>query len=135
MFELEKKFKSQRYLSASERDGLAKSLKLTPNQVKIWFQNRRYKCKKTSFSSTTLTQPPPSNSEKITFINDVRKELNPPLTTLGRNAGNALFFQNISLETSPLEFHEPVSHLNNPNIFSNNVFPHQQNINFHPMCS
>ena len=48
VFELEKKFKQQRYLSANERDCLARSLKLTPNQVKIWFQNRRYKSKKTS---------------------------------------------------------------------------------------
>lgn len=46
VFELERRFKQQRYLSAPERDQLAGVLKLTPNQVKIWFQNRRYKTKK-----------------------------------------------------------------------------------------
>ncbi|XP_068607405.1 homeobox protein Nkx-2.5-like [Brachionichthys hirsutus] len=46
VFELERRFKQQRYLSAPEREHLATSLKLTSNQVKIWFQNRRYKCKR-----------------------------------------------------------------------------------------
>ncbi|XP_060923154.1 homeobox protein Nkx-2.3-like [Limanda limanda] len=46
VFELERRFKQQRYLSAPEREHLASSLKLSSNQVKIWFQNRRYKCKR-----------------------------------------------------------------------------------------
>ncbi|MBN3287868.1 NKX26 protein, partial [Polyodon spathula] len=46
VFELERRFKQQRYLSAPEREHLATMLKLTSTQVKIWFQNRRYKCKR-----------------------------------------------------------------------------------------
>ncbi|XP_028655140.2 NK2 transcription factor related 7 [Erpetoichthys calabaricus] len=46
VFELERRFKQQRYLSAPEREHLASVLKLTSTQVKIWFQNRRYKCKR-----------------------------------------------------------------------------------------
>ncbi|XP_076811785.1 uncharacterized protein LOC143458799 [Clavelina lepadiformis] len=46
VFELERRFKQQRYLSAPEREHLAQLLKLTSTQVKIWFQNRRYKCKR-----------------------------------------------------------------------------------------
>lgn len=46
VFELERRFKQQRYLSAPEREQLASGLKLTSTQVKIWFQNRRYKCKR-----------------------------------------------------------------------------------------
>jgi homeobox protein Nkx-2.2 len=45
-FELEKRFRQQRYLSAPEREHLASILRLTPTQVKIWFQNHRYKLKK-----------------------------------------------------------------------------------------
>uniref|UniRef100_A0A8D0H9I9 Homeobox domain-containing protein n=1 Tax=Sphenodon punctatus TaxID=8508 RepID=A0A8D0H9I9_SPHPU len=46
VFELERRFKQQKYLSAPEREHLASILKLTSTQVKIWFQNRRYKCKR-----------------------------------------------------------------------------------------
>ncbi|XP_053545614.1 homeobox protein Nkx-2.8 [Bombina bombina] len=44
--ELERRFRQQRYLSAPERDQLAHILHLTPTQVKIWFQNHRYKMKR-----------------------------------------------------------------------------------------
>lgn len=45
-FELERRFRQQRYLSAPEREHLASIIRLTPTQVKIWFQNHRYKTKR-----------------------------------------------------------------------------------------
>jgi len=45
IYELEKRFKQQKYLSAPEREHLASTIRLTPTQVKIWFQNHRYKTK------------------------------------------------------------------------------------------
>lgn len=46
IYELERRFRQQRYLTAAEREQLAKMISLTPTQVKIWFQNHRYKQKK-----------------------------------------------------------------------------------------
>ncbi|XP_037080605.1 homeobox protein Nkx-2.1-like [Pollicipes pollicipes] len=46
VYELERRFKQQKYLSAPEREHLASLIHLTPTQVKIWFQNHRYKFKR-----------------------------------------------------------------------------------------
>ena len=46
VFQLESTFDTKRYLSSSERSGLASGLRLTETQVKIWFQNRRNKWKR-----------------------------------------------------------------------------------------
>ncbi|KAK6019415.1 homeobox domain protein, partial [Ostertagia ostertagi] len=44
--ELERQFRHKKYLSAQDRELLAKNIGLSPTQVKIWFQNQRYKHKR-----------------------------------------------------------------------------------------
>ena len=51
VIELESRFKNQRYVSAPERQELSSRLKLTETQIKIWFQNRRYKWKRSSIEA------------------------------------------------------------------------------------
>ncbi|CAF0844873.1 unnamed protein product [Didymodactylos carnosus] len=48
VYELERRFAKNRYLNAQDRDQLAQILGLSSTQVKIWFQNHRYKTKKLS---------------------------------------------------------------------------------------
>lgn len=51
--ELEKAFSATQYLTTSERARLAERLSLSESQVKIWFQNRRTKCRRTSWKQGT----------------------------------------------------------------------------------
>ncbi|CAB00867.4 Homeobox protein ceh-28 [Caenorhabditis elegans] len=59
--ELEERFKKQRYVTATEREELAQCLGLTATQVKIWFQNRRYKCKRLAQDRTLQLSQIPFN--------------------------------------------------------------------------
>ncbi len=56
VYELERRFKQQKYLSAPEREHLASMINLTPTQVKIWFQNHRYKTKRTQKDKEKMDQ-------------------------------------------------------------------------------
>ncbi|NXE55471.1 VEX1 protein, partial [Casuarius casuarius] len=44
--ELERSFREQRYIGASEKRRLAAALNLSQSQIKTWFQNRRMKFKR-----------------------------------------------------------------------------------------
>ncbi|XP_042215494.1 homeobox protein Nkx-2.1-like [Homarus americanus] len=61
VYELERRFKQQKYLSAPEIEQLAALIHLTPTQVKIWFQNHRYKMKRAAKEKAMSDQTPSSN--------------------------------------------------------------------------
>ncbi|XP_005080571.1 homeobox protein Nkx-2.8 [Mesocricetus auratus] len=74
--ELERRFRQQRYLSAPEREQLARLLRLTPTQVKIWFQNHRYKLKRgrapgATESSDLAAAPPDPHSAAPSLLHRV----------------------------------------------------------------
>ncbi|RXM35928.1 Homeobox protein Nkx-2.4 [Acipenser ruthenus] len=62
VYELERRFKQQKYLSAPEREHLASMIHLTPTQVKIWFQNHRYKMKRQAKDKATQQLQQENNS-------------------------------------------------------------------------
>ncbi|XP_022339792.2 ventral anterior homeobox 2-like [Crassostrea virginica] len=69
LFQLEKEFQRNQYLVGKERTQLAKQLKLSETQVKVWFQNRRTKYKRDRSRDHESTG---SKSESLATCNILR---------------------------------------------------------------
>ena len=70
VYELERRYRKQQYLSGPEREYLAQAIQLTPTQVKIWFQNHRYKCKRQQKEKQMLESPYGVTSTETLTSND-----------------------------------------------------------------
>ncbi|XP_064782008.1 homeobox protein HMX1-like [Oncorhynchus masou masou] len=102
VFQLESTFDMKRYLSSSERAGLAASLQLTETQVKIWFQNRRNKWKRQMAADLEAVNVSHS-SQRIVRVPILYHESSTP-STLGFNV-------NVSQVSPPLmSFSNPVNY-------------------------
>ncbi|ESN93851.1 hypothetical protein HELRODRAFT_127610, partial [Helobdella robusta] len=90
IYELERRFKQQKYLSAPEREHLSNLIGLTPTQVKIWFQNHRYKTKKalkdpaTTATGATVTTSATVANSNMNSQNSPKKVIVPVLVKDGK---------------------------------------------------
>ncbi|KAE8581932.1 hypothetical protein XENTR_v10019874 [Xenopus tropicalis] len=75
IFELEKRFLYQKYLSPADRDHVAQQLGLSNSQVITWFQNRRAKLKRDldemKADVESLKKLPPQTLEKLVSAPEV----------------------------------------------------------------
>ncbi|XP_059211125.1 homeobox protein HMX1-like [Centropristis striata] len=112
VFQLEATFDLKRYLSSSERAGLAASLQLTETQVKIWFQNRRNKWKRqiaADMEASSAAAPAPYGAQRLVRVPVLYRENVgvPHVTSPVVGFSNSLSFPLTSHFTHPVSFITP----------------------------
>ncbi|XP_052457731.1 homeobox protein HMX1-like [Carassius gibelio] len=112
VFRLESTFDMKRYLSSSERAGLAASLHLTETQVKIWFQNRRNKWKRQLAADLEAVHFNHS-SQRIVRVPILYHDKTTPMSTLSFNVS----------QVSP-----PLMGFSNPVNYPFSPFAHSMNL-------
>ncbi|XP_033979731.1 NK2 homeobox 4b isoform X2 [Trematomus bernacchii] len=85
VYELERRFKQQKYLSAPEREHLAGLIHLSPNQVKIWFQNHRYKLKRQNKDKVPQQEGGGNTAEGLCATTHRSSSVSPVLSKTGKS--------------------------------------------------
>ncbi|KAJ8248098.1 hypothetical protein GJAV_G00238280 [Gymnothorax javanicus] len=106
VFQLESTFDMKRYLSSSERAGLAASLHLTETQVKIWFQNRRNKWKRQLAAELEAANLSHAASQRIVRVPILYHENSASET--GSSAGNVPVSQPLLTFSHPVYYSHPI---------------------------
>lgn len=91
-FELERRFRQQRYLSAPEREHLANMIGLSPTQVKIWFQNHRYKTKRATHEKQS---PNAYQTSRLPSPNAIKRIHVPVLVRDGKPVQGSIFGEGV----------------------------------------
>ncbi|XP_075466329.1 homeobox protein HMX3 [Ascaphus truei] len=107
VFQLESTFDMKRYLSSSERAGLAASLHLTETQVKIWFQNRRNKWKRQLAAELEAANLSHAAAQRIVRVPILYHE-NSSSAESGSSAANVPVSQPLLTFPHPVYYSHPV---------------------------